>query len=310
MIKSKYCSSKNSSSCRPNSSKPSRKSGGKGRRARGLDSHAAAYARLLADPENAPLVHPTYAGAEGGYLTRAVSTFNIGTGSGETAGYVHFTPGMIGPGGFEVLTAAGANDSTGLTATANPGASPGRSFITSTASGVRCVAACLNIAYQGSELQRSGRIYFGNTSGGAIDSGNVMSVATVSQILSNSMRTPAADVKIMWRPNNNDEVMTDPGAAVTAKAGTCAALTLAFSGLASATGLSVRITTVWEWQPNTGNGMVNPSASSAPSRNTLDDVLAYLARNGERFVRLAGSAYGGYLSHQLSRRAIGYHNEL
>lgn len=274
---------------------------------RGLDSHAAAYARLLADPENAPLVHPTYAGAEGGYLTRAVSTFNIGTATGETAGFVHFTPGMIGPGGYEVLSAAGTSDTVLMPPSANTAASPGRNFITGTASGVRCVAACMNIAYQGSELSRSGRIYFGNTSGGVVDSGSTVSVASLTQVLSHSMRTPATDVKIMWRPNNADEIMIDPGASVAAKSGNCAALTLAFSGLAPTSGLSIRLTVVWEWQPNVGYGMVNPSSSSVPSRNSLDDVLAFLMRNGERFVRLAGSAYGGYLSGQLHRRAIGYH---
>lgn len=76
------------------------------RRQPGLDKAASDYARLLVDPETAPLVHPIFAGGEGGYLFRAESTFSaLGTGAANTGGVFHWTPNAIGSNGLDCLSA-------------------------------------------------------------------------------------------------------------------------------------------------------------------------------------------------------------
>nr|WRQ65689.1 hypothetical protein [Tolivirales sp.] len=70
-----------------------------------LDNAAAQYALLLKNPTSAPLVHPIYAGGEGGYLFRAQTTFTLHGTDGATAGYLHWTPGAIGSDGIDLLAA-------------------------------------------------------------------------------------------------------------------------------------------------------------------------------------------------------------
>jgi len=96
-----------------------------------LDSSATDYARLLADPINAPLVHPVYAGGDGGYLIRFDSTFTTTAGATDTSGYLHWTPGAMGPDGIELLIGAAANGSAPCTAITNGGGvnSPGYLFL-------------------------------------------------------------------------------------------------------------------------------------------------------------------------------------
>lgn len=89
-----------------------RRVGGTGGKRPVLDKDAASYAALLADPINAPLVHPIYTGGDGGYLLRADSTFNVGAGVTDNSGYLHWTPGAIGPSGSDLVFAATASSGT------------------------------------------------------------------------------------------------------------------------------------------------------------------------------------------------------
>jgi len=97
----------------------------------GLDSSASDYAKLLADPINAPLVHPVYAGGDGGYLIRFDTTFSWAIGPTETSGYVHWTPGAMGPNGLELIAGASTGGNVAATATAIGGGvlSPGYTFL-------------------------------------------------------------------------------------------------------------------------------------------------------------------------------------
>ncbi|APG76273.1 hypothetical protein 3 [Changjiang tombus-like virus 7] len=259
--------------------------------ARALDASAAAYARLLADPCGAPLVHPTYSGSEGGYLIRAESFVTPGVGATENAGYFSWVPGLIGnAAGIQVGAAAGAGTSV---AANNFGQNaPGFNFLRDTASGARCVAACLKVSYPGTEAGRAGRVHFGQTSGGSIIQGVGYTADNVAVLLPHYTRTPAQEFELVWKPNDADQLFRDPSALTSEESKSArAALTVAWAGLPVATGLTFRLTAVYEWQPASADGLSVPNMSRSPSENTLDNVINFLTRQGFTFVR--GMAMAG-----------------
>lgn len=170
---------------------PRRVGGTKAKRPQ-LDREAAQYAALLADPINAPLVHPIYAGGDGGYLLRVDSTIGLGVLAGSTCSYLHWTPGAIGPTGTDIVYAEASSSGAATVALASGAGNntPGYTFLTTNASGARVVAASMQLAYIGSEQSRAGRIHYGQTTGGLIDVGDTPTVDGVAGSLPNWERTP------------------------------------------------------------------------------------------------------------------------
>lgn len=169
-----------------------RRVGGTGQKRPVLDKDASSYAALLADPINAPLVHPVYSGGDGGYLLRADSTFNVSGGVTSTSGYLHWTPSAIGPSGSDIVyadTTSGSTSQVGVAAGLVPN-TPGYTFLTTNAAGARVVAASMQLAYIGSEQSRAGRIHYGQTTGGLLDIGDSTSPDAVAGALPNWERTP------------------------------------------------------------------------------------------------------------------------
>lgn len=280
---------------RANNPKPvvRRKARSKGNRLGGLDANGAAYARLLADPCNAAVVHPIYPGGDAGYLFRAESFVTVGSAAGETSGYLHWTPGYVNASATHLVTAAAALPSTAVAAAASGTSAPGTQFLASQARGARCVAACLKVTYPGSESTRSGRLHYGHTSAGMIDAGTSVSADNVALTLQHYSRTPADTVELVWKPNIGDAELNDPsentGALIRDRK---SSLTVAWAGLPAATGLVFHFTAVYEWTPTTSTGVAGNTLGKAISSNTLDDILDYLVTRGFTFVRHAGQAVG------------------
>jgi len=239
---------------------------------RGLDAPAAAYARLLADPCAAPLVHPIYAGSEGGILVKAESVQTYGTGAGFTNVMVHWTPGAIGSGNTEFLI---AQDGPGSTATpAASAVTPGKVFLAANATGVRCVAACLQVTYLGTELNRAGTFTIGRTQGSLLDPGGAYTYANVETSLEHFSRTPDQTIELRWVPANMDQSFTDPNVATpTQERDRKSAITFLAQGLTATSGIRVRMVAIYEYQPLVGTGITTPSSSRATSGFSLDDVL-------------------------------------
>lgn len=263
---------------------------------RGLDGPGLAYARLLADPCNAPLAHPVYSGTEGGYLVRTDSFFSHGVGPGVTAGCLIFTPGLLSGSGGSVVIGGAADSVTPFTPSAvGTTRCPGYTFLTNTASVARCVAACLKVTYPGTESGRSGRIHYGQVSGGIINTISTFTADEIAQMLPNYERTPAGCIELIWKPNDADQLFIKPGSSInddSAKNNKCASLAVAFAGLPAATGLTFHFTAVWEWQPAAGQGLSEPNLSRSQSSNTLDQVVNYLQNAGYTFMRSTAIAAG------------------
>lgn len=278
------------------------KPGGKGRkgkkggsnkvvvsRGNGLDAAAMAYARLLTNPCYAPLAHPVYAGADAGFLFRADSFSTIGTAATDTSGYLVWTPGYINFNNTGLLVAAGATGLVGLTPGAS-GVSPGQAFLQANASQYRCVAACLRITYPGAETSRSGRLHYGTVASTTISTAAAAATDTLATAFSAYSRTPADVVEVIWKPAAADMQFTDPNFISSEPIrATKAAIGAAWVGLPAASGVTFHFTAVYEWMPKGGLGVGQNTTGKNPSRNTLDDVVDFVIRNGETFVRNTGA---------------------
>jgi hypothetical protein len=244
----------------------------------GLDASAVAHAMVLADPCRAPLAHPLYAGGEGGYLIRTETGGIIGNGAAETSFALLWTPGAIGSGGTELVAITNANPATNTTV-AVYGNAPGKTFLTATATAYRCVGACLSISFPGAESARAGQLFYTQTTGSPMDVGNSLNVNQMTNLCNHYTRTPTSQVEVRWKPTARDQQFIDPAAPTAAqdKDGRGAIL-IAAAGLPAATGLYIRYTAVYEWQPLALNGLASNNESRARSSNSFNDVLDYVDR--------------------------------
>jgi len=264
----------------------------------GLDGDALKYAALLDDPCNAPLVHPTYSGSEGGYLARfeTINTYGIASGT-TTSGLIHWIPGQM-------LISGGVNAGTIYNEATGPGVSntmasevlaqtPGGTFLSTNASAFRCVAACITISWPGTELARQGYVAVGNTSGVTLKSGVSIAPGSVFPLLTHSERVPMNKIELKWRPGAFDETFSDasssPSVADLSRAG---AITVYYVGLpAGGAGLLIKRTAVYEYIPNIALGLATVPSSRSKSNNTLDQVVNFLDSTGDWVTRAAGSVY-------------------
>lgn len=269
------------------------------RNRRALDQAALDYARLLADPCNAPVVHPIYPGTDAGFLFRAENFFPVGETTGATGGVFHWVPGYVNGNNTECLFMNSTSGGSVL-ALNNVGNTPGKSFLNNNARGARCIAACMKLSFPGSEANRSGRVHFGHTTAGMLLNGDTVSVDQVAQTLQHYTRTPADVIEIIWKPNLADAELFDPTeTAVAPVRDRKSAITVAFTGLPVATGMTLHLTAVYEWTPAPNQGIAHNALGKARSRNTWDDVQDYLVEGGFTFVRHAGQALGGVVGRSL-----------
>lgn len=280
----------------------------------GLDAQALAYAKLLADPCGAMLTHPIYSGGEGGYLVRCESFFSFATGATNTAGVLHWVPGAANATATELMINAAVDATTSVAIGTSAGIqTPGRAFLTDTVAQYRCVAACARVAYQGSESTRAGRIHYGPTTGGFLNTLESTSSDGAAQGLPHYSRTPPTEIEIKWTPTDADQLMVDPnGAEVPQDRGRRGAITIAVGGLPANVGLTVRLTAIYEWQPSVNKGLAVPMESRARSRNTLDQVLNFVQKAYSTTQRISGAVmdlsqtYGMMPAYDV-RRALAYY---
>jgi len=284
---------------------------------RGLDAQALAWARLLNDPCGAPLAHPCFVGSDGGILTRFEGYYDVGTGATDTCGIFSFTPNAIGN-----ITATGLGPAIATYSASNPGtpaallnaasgSQPGYAFLSQNATAVRCVSACIQIFYAGTELNRSGIISYGNVSGGTFQVGSSINVNNSSNVLEHFTRVPNDVIEIKWRPTSADQLWRDPSQAIgsfndLARLG---GMGFTFTGLQAAAGLRIRMVAIYEYIPDSSVGITNTAQSRSTSSNSFDDVINFLDSSGGWMTRTAnalGSAYRGARRIEPYVRAVAY----
>lgn len=245
----------------------------------GLDAQAMAWAALLADPCNGPLAHPIYPGADGGALVRVENEFSAFGSGTDTGGLMLWLPGH--PGTDSLKLSGFTNTSTPAVLGDISSGSSGYTYLRTNATNARCVAACMQVFWAGTELNRQGFVAGGCLAGGIFTdaSAAVLSPDNVRPLLPNRARMPDGCFEIRWAPAAGDTLWVDPSEASTVGANinnkTC--LGLAVSGIAGV-GVRIRLVAVYEYVPKYNLGLVSPYNSRALSRSSLDDVINFLDR--------------------------------
>nr|WRQ64925.1 hypothetical protein [Sobelivirales sp.] len=247
-----------------------------------LDNHAVAWARLLNDPCNAPLTYPCFSSAGGGsVLLRLEWDQLLGNAAGETASFYAWIPGL----GLGLVNDVGLTSDT-FGAKFTSANSAGSSWLPASAGSVRCVAACVQLMYPGSELDRSGIVSMGvipaetliiNSAAAAGGGGMATSASAVRTICAHTERTPSTMVEAKWYPGEGDEEPV-PGTVPTLWAPTLAgrnAIIFSASGLKAAVGIRMRQVAIFEISLYSAAGIVGSVQSAVPpaSMNTAAQVL-------------------------------------
>lgn len=262
-----------------------------------LDSQAAAYAELLLNPCAADLVHPVYAGSSGGILARTEVTSTFFNGANIVGGVVQWLPGAFSLNAGNalnqfILSNPGSGGTVGY---GNALTLPG-SGLANGASAIRCVAACMQVYWAGTELNRQGFITAGNTIGNSYPANAIFTSNSGSTLLPFYMRMPGDCFEIKWRPTDADQEFVGPtdniGPITLNNHG---ALTVNVDGLPVGTGVRIRMVAVYEYIPSLTAGIAMSTNSKNRSRFTLDSVLNALDSLGDWTVsagRFAGRALG------------------
>jgi hypothetical protein len=169
---------------------------------------------------------------------------------------------------------------------------PGNAFLGANASWARCIAACVQVYYPGSELTRAGVVSLGQYPAEVV--GDSVGVATYRQMANYVMRTPADVAEIVWRPNQADLLGREPLAPasflINNMGGTnTTSLVVTAAGIPVNTGIRVRVVAVYEWMPDPMAGFKNMVVRN-PNPVTLGQVLSFLDRTGDWMAGTARAA--------------------
>jgi hypothetical protein len=261
----------------------------------GLNLDAARYARLLADPCNGDLVSGPFGDGSGGMVARFEQEYLVQAGSGSTALAFAFNPAL---GNWCSTSTVTMGDATNIVWTTNASVAlaPGYTFLQANASSYRPLAACMQVYWTGTELNRQGMVSLGRFSNEVLDD-TTLSVGLVRAASSYVERTPASMMEMIWRPQEFDTLFRNPastGLPSPAQGGSANANTTCMvatgSGLPADAPLRIRVVVVYEWMPDPLSGFRTtvPIRGVAPTR--LGDILAALDRTGDWMSGTAHSA--------------------
>lgn len=216
------------------------------------------YISLLKDPCNGPLVGPVGATANG-YITRFETTLVVNP--AQPNWVLKWAPGLMS------FTAANVDCLYGLEGATTGGAlatiitnnsAPGYTFLNGTCQTFRCLAACAQIRYTDTEVNRKGVL------GSTISTGarGFNTNAEAFSITVDRARVPDQSLEVLWQPGDGDEVFTSRQAAVheTETLGRKNAIFLAGQGCLAAS-VSIRLVVVYQWTPSSDDSIVLPVPS-------------------------------------------------
>jgi hypothetical protein len=257
-----------------------------------LDVAAFNYARLLADPCNGNLCRGISMGSSGSLVVRLETDVIFFAEATTTAGVAIWYPGSLA--GF---TFSAALDSTLTNPSFNSFIVPGSTYLSASASSIRCIAGCAQVMFPGTEFNRSGVLGLGVVPCSAVSkilpvanggTGAVTTAAAVRQMCQFTERMPDTMAEIIWRPGQADGEMTDlanlnafPTHVVDTAYGKNAII-ISASGFPVSTGVRLRYVGIYEYEPVLAAGFV-ATVETNPSGNSVNDVLRSLDREDDRW---------------------------
>lgn len=259
-----------------------------------------AYMQLLANPCTGPLVHAP-GSTEGGQVTRFETDFLVGNLTTDTCGFIMITPGAInnltnGPNGFGSLAAVGTTDTASITPSNGSPATfvPGWTYLQTNASSYRCIAACLQLYWPGSELNRSGIVSAAQGTFGLMNTTNTVTVAQLRSLSPVVERMPSDYMEAKWAPNYADGLFRSPTSVTNPEDGHASVL-LTWAGIPVSTGVRVRVVCVYEWRPKL-QGLVLSSNTSTSEAGEVQAVRKALDQRDANWWNKTGQAAFNFLS--------------
>lgn len=264
-----------------------------------LDAYGRAYARLLMDPCNAPLTRGLGLSTGDSIIVRLESDAILFNGATFTAGVLVWTPGSK-----TSFINSYATDTGGSAWVSNAAGIAG-GFLNSNSTSYKCLAACLQVSWPGSEQNRQGILGLGvvpssfqtrvspATVGGQASTASAADVRSLAQFVG---RIPSDTKEIVWRPGPNDDQDFDYSsyninpANLPSLCGNRNSIILSYSGGPVSTGIRVRTVAVYEYTPLDSSGFVS-SVQTSPSVNSPADVLRAIdsAKGPGWFMRTVGA---------------------
>lgn len=229
------------------------------------------HVNMVLDPCNAPMAPNAYRGSDG--INTRLRQVLPGIASVATPYLIHvFYPRYNG-----LWVTAVANPNAALTTSyATPG--PGQAYLLANADSQRVVAACTQVAYIGSELNRQGQIYGGVLPEKALEGATFNQLVALCQ---GGERVPDHLFEVKYVPTAVDENYWDTGAAAPADGGDANVLVILVNGGGVVDiNLTLTNTLIAEWRPKFGIGMAVPTPNTPDAPAGLERVKSELARRG------------------------------
>lgn len=246
-----------------------------------LDKAAADYAALIANPCTGPLVPGPFGDGGSGLIVRTELDQVFDAQATANSSFIGFIPGTATV--YYAGTTTLAGDATVFTPTATAASSPGATYLGANAASFRCLAACLQVYYPGSELTRAGITAVGQLPAANLVNSAVSSTAQIRTACQYVERVPAQMSEIIWRPSNYDLEWTEPGVGAEGASltGKRSAIYSSTTGIPVSTGMRYRLIAVYEYLPLTNAGLVTPIVAQTSSNNTFQDVIHKLDSLGD-----------------------------
>lgn len=247
----------------------------------GFDKASADYAALLADPCNGPLVSGPFGDGSGGVVSRFERDIVINNTATDVGAALAFIPGLAHVQG---TSSPVTNDTTAITfGPILSGDMPGLSFLLTNAGQFRCLAACIQVYWPGSELNRQGIVSLGQFPADIVTD-NVVATSDIRSASPYVERMPEGMCELKWRPTAYETTWQRANNVMDTSADwdKYTALTISAAGIPVSTGVRVRMVAVYEWipKPGTGAGLTTIHRTTVKT-GSLSNIIAALDRTGD-----------------------------
>lgn len=241
------------------------------------------HIRMLVDPCNSPLGPNAYRGQDG--ITQRFGLYDNVTSATDTAYVFAYYPAYNRI--YRITALTGTTSFTPNYATAGPG----QTFLYANSMCQRPVAACVSLQYTGTELNRSGQISYGMVKSSVFAAATTANALT--SILPVTHRVPDGPVEVRWEPSPTEEEYVGTGT-VTPEAGPDRNIMLiVITGLSAGVDVSLKLTSIIEWQPLLNVGLVVPTANTPDVPAGLERVRTTLAGMGNWWASNGGTVVAG-----------------
>lgn len=260
------------------------------------------YAKLLLNPCTGPLVHAP-GSTSGGMVMRFESDFTLGNGATTTAGFFSWSPGALNsnsptnPYGSGTLVGGATDDTTNISPSAAGVSSyfPGYTYLTTNASSYRAIAACVQVYWPGTELNRSGIVSAAQGTFGLFSTAVTLNVAQIRAVSPVVERMPSDHLEVRWAPNYADGLFRNPSSVTSSPEDGHAALVVTWAGTPVSVGVRIRCVLVVEWLPKP-QGITLSSNTSTGSAGDIQVVRRELDKRDAAWWYRSGQAASNFLS--------------